>query len=83
MLINSTPKNSFYKFDNMQIYTNENNMRFFVLADNEIKMADAMPIDLPVEESTRESFIQELKKASIKTGMSHLLQEDLLEKLQQ
>ncbi len=82
MLVSQIPTNSFYSYDDLQIYKNKNGVLFLALADQEIKRTDKMPVDVPVKESSKNDFITELKKASINTGMSHLLRDGLLKELQ-
>lgn len=80
--ISKTPKNSFYSFDDLQIYTNKNNVRFVALRGHPVKRVDSSPMEINVKESTKKKFIEALKNADTSSGLSHLLQESLLKELQ-
>ena len=79
--ISQIPNNSFYSFDSLKIYKNKNGKVFMAMPEQEIKATDTSIINMKVEESTKEEFINAVKKASIKTAMSHLYQEGLLKEL--
>ena len=81
MMFSEMIKNSFYKFDKLEIYVNENNVKFLTMENKPVKKVDSMLIDVTVESSNKENFINTLEKADISDSMSHLLQEGLLKEL--
>ena len=81
MSTNKTESNSFYSYDLLQLYFNENNVIFLAMEKQPVKRVTKLPFDVHLEESTKERFIQALQKADISDGMSHLLQEGLLKEL--
>lgn len=74
--VSQMPNNSFYAFDLLQLFK-YNNVYFMALADNELKSADSMPIDITVTLSTPERFKEEMDKATINTAWSHTIKESL------
>ena len=82
MLISQLSNNSFVKFDNLQIYKKKNGAMFLALRDNEAKVTHtAMPVDINVEASTKEAFLDELKKCTINTPISHVIKTGLIKEL--
>ena len=81
MLISQQPSSTFYAFDKLKVYKNDKGVSFIALKNNEIKRVDKFPVDITVEESTKEDFIEALNGSSINTAMSHLLRDGLLDEL--
>ena len=74
------PTNSFYSYGEVQLYKNASNVMFITMENNPVKQGK-FPIEVEVDKSSKENFVNTLKKASTKDAMSHLLQEGLLKEL--
>jgi hypothetical protein len=81
MLFSEIPNNSFYNYDHLQIYCNNNSVKFLAMEGNIIKRTQVPSFEIEVKESSKEEFIKALQQADVSDGMSLLLQQGLLKEL--